>query len=55
MPKKLTVRKKAAFIKDEKKAAKEYRKYSKPIKTIAKDETSHAKIISRIKTKNAKK
>jgi hypothetical protein len=55
MPKKLTARKKAAFIKDEKKAAKEYRKYSKPIKGIAKDETSHAKIISRIKTKNAKK
>jgi hypothetical protein len=51
MPKKLTARKKREFITDEKKAAKTYRKYSKPIKSLAKDETSHAKIISRIKTK----
>jgi hypothetical protein len=50
-PKKLTSAKKASFIKDEKKAAKTYKKYGKPIKSIAKDETSHVKIISKIKTK----
>lgn len=51
MPKKLTARKKKEFVKDEKKAAKVYKKYGKPIKAISKDEASHAKIISRIKTK----
>lgn len=51
MPKKLTQKKKTEFIKDEKKAAKVYRKYGKPIKAIAKDETSHAKIIKKVKVK----
>jgi len=52
MAKKLTTKKKKQFIKDEKKASKVYKKYgSPPFKAISKDETSHAKIISRIKTK----
>lgn len=49
--KKLTKGKKKQFIKDEKKASKVYKKYGNPFKDIAKDEKSHAKIISRIKTK----
>ena len=51
MAKKLTASKKKQFIKEEKKAAKVCKKYSKPFKAISKDETSHAKIISKLKPK----
>lgn len=52
MAKKLTASKKKQFIREEKKASKVYKKYgSPPFKAIAKDEKSHAKIISRLKPK----
>jgi hypothetical protein len=45
MPKKLSKKKLRYLIKDEKKASKEYKKLG--LKSIAKDESKHSRILSR--------